>query len=71
MVQRLDLRGPNGRAPNHDGGFVEVNVTDMLRIHVDNTVVTVAASDVVHSVREFNHLYQESERLRALSGGGD
>jgi hypothetical protein len=73
MVQRIDLRGPNGRGPTQtpQTAPVDVDVTDMIRIHVGDTSITVSAADVVASVREFNRLYQEIERLRALSGGGD
>lgn len=46
--------------------IVDVDVNDTLQIHVYGTVVTIHALDVVESVREFQHLAKEVERLRGL-----
>ncbi len=42
----------------------DVSINDKICIHADDIVLTVHASDVVESVREFQHLHREIERLR-------
>ena len=45
---------------------IDVEIDDKIRIHADGMVLIVHASDVVESVREFNFLHSELERLRSL-----
>ena len=47
--------------------LIDVDVDDQIRIHVAGMLVTVAASDVVDSVREFNDMRNEIKRLKELS----
>ena len=49
-----------------DKTMVNVDINDKIRINVDGTVLIVHALDVVESVRQFQHLEQEVERLRSF-----